>query len=154
MKIAKNIIIFLLINLVILGSTVIVPFYFLYEFSSANAWIIPENTKEEFQGHQVNKFIASAVKISESLDKEGKETFSEYLRLSDAKEKACYYKLRSMYIIAETLLLIAIIIIGIMTKYLSKKKVYWMSIVFSGTLSLAINIYIFHFFSLVIQHQA
>lgn len=151
MEKAKKVIIFILINIFILGITVIMPLIPAFEFYNVYHYEdIPSNVKVETDvGIQTSFFASFRTVVNDLNTQEGKEAFSKALGIMMFERGDILYEnFVCVYLMLGFITGIMTIIIGIMLKYKSKNKIYAISVIVAGML-----VVIFYIFLLSILLQ-
>lgn len=135
MEKGKKIIIFLLINVLIIGITVAIPLIPTYKFYNAYHYDIPNNIlMQDDEGRNMSaQGYYSTTTIKDLQTQEGKTAFSKLLKLvMFERGDIMYNNFVFVYIMFGLLIGVIAISFGIYLKYKSKNKIYAVSFIVAG----------------------
>lgn len=145
MKKGKNILIFVLINIIIIGVTVIAPLIPAFNFYNVyHNEDIPSNVRVETDVGNVTVFFDSFRTVVNDLQtQEGKEAFSKILGIMMFERgEILYDDFVFVYVMLGFVTGILSIIIGIILKYKCENKIYAKSFIIAGMLVVIFYIFI------------
>lgn len=136
MKKAKLILIFVLINIIIVGVTVFLPIIPALNFYRAYHYDIPNNENSNFVEN-------ASIAIEDLQTQEGKEAFAKYIGyMIFDREEILYGSFSWVYIMLGMFVGAFVIIIGIILKYKSSNKIYSKAFITAGIIVVIAYIFI------------